>query len=133
MENFSFGYWHEPTEVVFYVLDEQRLSADSDHLRKVEARQHFVAGTERQDRQKGTGCDFFMGWTAQKIPEQLFHLVFKKDLKKTNKSFLGLKTRGNLRRISREHRRLHRIDYWNVLRKPLDWNGLSFGYCQNYF
>ena len=131
-EKFFIRILHAPTETIFYILDERRLSADSQHLKKVEARQHFVAGSARQDHQKGR--DVILLWRdGEKNIRTVISPRIQKTPEENQKILPRFQDPESFREISREHRRLHRRDYWNALWKWPGWDGVSFGIAKALF
>ena len=122
----------EKTDTVFYILNEAVISEDSFHLKKVQARQHFVAGANRSDDQRGRDVIFLwidgshntkttVSPRIEKSPSKFQILVpFYKDPQQ-------------FQLAKKIHRQLHRQDYWNAIRNPITLTDLSFGLSKALF
>ena len=157
-EEFMIRVIHGPTEVAFYILDEKKFSEDSLHFKKLLGRQHINSGRNRLENQKGRHVIFL--WRdgpsntrtvvspyIQKKPQKNQQVlpVFQdpQKLQQVQRlhirlydmfaSLLGLSSSSPLRQAVREHRRLRVRDYQNALKKPLNWDSMSFGIAKSIF
>ena len=116
------------TDTAFYILNEAVISEDSDHLQKVEGRQHFEAGANRLDGEEGRDVIFL--WVdgrrntrttvsprIEVTPGRLQTLI----------PFYQGQDPQQFQLTQRRHRQLRREDRWNAIRHPITLNDLSFG------
>ena len=117
---------NETTDTAFYILNETIISRDSLHLKKLQARQHFVAGANRLDHQRGR--DVILLWVnGRHNTSTVVSPRIEKSLNQLQRPIPFYEDPQQYRLARRKHRRLHLIDYWNAIREPITLNDLSFG------
>ena len=117
---------NETTDIAFYILNEITISANSLHLEQLQARQHFVAGANRLDHQKGR--DVILLWVnGLSNTRTLVSPRIEKSLSQFQKPIPFYADEGQYQLARKRHKKLHRMDYWNAIRNPITWNDLSFG------
>ena len=107
-------------------LNESVISEDSLHLKKLQARQHFVAGANRLDHQKGR--DVILLWVnGLHNTRTVVSPRIERSKNNLQKSIPFYTDPGNYRLARGKHRQLHFRDYWDAISDPITLNDLSFG------
>ena len=118
---------HNPTDTVFYILDETNFSEEDDYyLKQLQARQHLMGGHSRLDGQRGRDVIFLWKNGTRNTKAVISPRIETNIKSPTEHTLPMLQDPAAFQETRRQHRRLHRQEYWAAIASKITTNNLTF-------